>query len=110
MKFDNTDMPEEPESHAPLSGVRASLIHWLVDRSDDELAEIWVELNCWRFPTIIPTEFKPKWWDVKSGTYHPNYNNADRMVGFSGVIMAFCKASVDDDLIQSKWRERTNSL
>lgn len=100
----------ETKSHAPLSGVKASLIHWLIDRTDDELAEIWVELNSWIFPSIIPTEFKPKWWDVESGTYSPKYNNEDRMVGFNHVIMAFCKASVDDDKIQAKWMELTNSL
>lgn len=48
------------ESPKIKEGARASLIHWLIDRTDDELSEIWVELNCWRFPSIIPTEFKPK--------------------------------------------------
>lgn len=102
----NTSITSQNESHTPLSGVRASLIHWLVDRSEDELAEIWVDFNRWNWPTVIPEGYQPKWWKAKS----PYYNAKDRQTGFITVIMDYCKASVSDELIDAKWMERTNSL
>jgi hypothetical protein len=94
----------------PIHDIRMSLIHWIIDRTDDELAEIWVQLNCWEWPKIIPTEYKPKWWDVESGNYHTKYNNTDRKCGFNDPIMDYCKARVNSKLIDKKWKERTNSL
>lgn len=81
------------------------MISWIIDRTDDELAEIWVRLNSWEWPEIIPIEYKPMWWDVQSGTYHPKYNNTDRKMGFNLPIMGYCEARVDIELLHKKRNE-----